>query len=81
MSRRPRPGFWWLFFFGRRRRGVPWLLIVLVVASVALALSYRLPQGVEVSYWLGLAFVAVIAILIVAALASVLLATLRRGRR
>lgn len=78
---RRRPGFWWFFFFGRRRRGVPWLLIAVLGGSLLLAVSYRIPTGVEVSYWAGFVFIAIITALTLVSIGAVAYAALRRGRR
>ena len=46
-SPKKRPGAFWLFFFGRQRRGVPWLLVGMVVALVVLGLTFALPGAPE----------------------------------
>lgn len=73
-----RPGTLWLFFWGRKRRGFPGLLVGVLVLAVLLGLSFASRTGAEVSYWLGFAFVALIALLFLGALATAVVALLRR---
>lgn len=82
MKRRKPPGRLWLFFFGRRRRGFPGLLVGVLLLAVLLGLSFASRSGAAISYWVGLVFVAVIALLAVGAVAIALAASLRppRGR-
>lgn len=76
-----RPGRLWLLFWGRQRRGVPWLLLGVAIAAVVLGLSFAIPGGADLSYWLGLGFVALIALLAVGSLVLALFAALRPGGR
>jgi hypothetical protein len=73
-----RPGRLWLFFYGRQRRGVPWLLIAVVVAVVLLALTFALPGGPDV--WRAVAPV-IIGVLLVGAIVAAIAAMLRPRRR
>ncbi len=75
-----RPGRLWIFFWGRRRGGAPWLLIGVVALAVGLGLAYAIPAGVNLSYYLGLAFLVVIALLAAGSLALALYALLRPRR-
>lgn len=76
------PGWLWLLFYGRRRRGFPGLLVALVATLAVLALLFGFRAGVEVSRWIGLATIAVVALLLVGALIVFLLGLVRpRGRR
>jgi peptidoglycan/LPS O-acetylase OafA/YrhL len=72
-----RPGRMWLFFYGRRRRGVPWLLIGVVVGVVVLAITFALPGGPEM--WRAVAPVLIGALLVVAIGAAI--AAMARPRR
>lgn len=77
-----KPGWLWLIFFGRRRRGFPWLLAAALVIPLALALTYAAPSGVSISHWVGIAFVVIIAALLMGALCLILLSGRRPpGRR
>ena len=81
MSRKPRPGFWWLFFYGRRRRGFPWLLAAVLATALLLGLTFAIP-GADRARWLDLVAVGVIGLLFAGSLAFALIAFLRpRGRR
>jgi len=73
-----RPGRLWLFFYGRQRRGVPWLLIAVVVGVVLLALTFALPGGPEI--WRSVAPV-IIGVLLVGAIVAAIAAMLRPRRR
>ena len=73
-----RPGRLWLFFYGRRRRGFPGLLVAVLAISVVLGLTFASRAGTAISYWIGIGFLAVIALLALAALALALAASLRR---
>lgn len=73
-----RPGRLWLFFYGRQRRGVPWLLIAVVVGVVLLALTFALPGGPEI--WRSVAPV-IIGLLLVGAIVAAIAAMLRPRRR
>jgi hypothetical protein len=72
-----RPGPLWLFFYGRRRRGFPGLLVGVLVLAVLLGLSFASRAGAALSYWVGLGFVAVIALLAIGALVIAVVASLR----
>jgi hypothetical protein len=73
-----RPGRLWLFFYGRRRRGFPGLLVVVLGLSIVLGLTFASRAGTTISYWIGIGFLAVIALLALAALGLALAASLRR---
>jgi len=73
-----RPGRLWLFFYGRRRRGFPGLLVAVLAISFVLGLTFASRAGTAISYWIGIGFLAVIALLALAALALALAASLRR---
>ena len=73
-----RPGRLWLFFYGRRRRGFPGLLVGVLALSVILGLTFASRVGAAISYWIGIGFLAAIALLALAALALALAALLRR---
>lgn len=73
-----RPGRLWLLFYGRQRRGVPWLLIGVLVAIVLLALTFAVPGGADL--WRSVAPV-FIGLLLVAAIVAVIAAMLRPRRR
>ena len=73
-----RPGRLWLFFYGRQRRGVPWLLITVIVGVVLLALTFALPGGAEL--WRSVAPV-LIGLLLVGAIVAAIAAVLRPRRR
>lgn len=72
-----RPGPLWLLFYGRQRRGVPWLLIVVIVSVVLLALTFALPGAADM--WRSVAPVIVGVLLLVAILAAI--AAILRPRR
>ena len=73
-----RPGPLWLFFYGRQRRGFPWLLVVVFIATVALALSFAIPGGADM--WRTVAPFA-FGFLIFCALVAAVVAALRPRRR
>lgn len=73
-----RPSRLWLFFYGRRRRGFPGLLVAVLGLAVVLGLTFASHAGAAVSYWIGIGFLAAIALLALAALGVALLASLRR---
>lgn len=73
-----RPGRLWLFFYGRQRRGVPWLLIAVVVGVVLLGLTFALPGAADV--WRSVAPI-VIGVLLLAGLVGAIAAMLRPRRR
>ena len=73
-----RPGRLWLLFYGRQRRGVPWLLIGVVVGVVLLGLTFAVPGGADV--WRSVAPI-VIGVLLLAAIVAAIAAILRPRRR
>jgi hypothetical protein len=76
---RKRPGRLWLFFYGRQRRGFPWLLVAVVVAIIALGLSFAIPGWADYSRSVA---PVVFGLLIVGALAAAIVAVFRpRPRR
>ena len=77
MSKR-RPGRLWLFFYGRRRRGFPGLLVTVLLLAVLLGFTFASRTGAAISFWVGLAFLVVIALLALGALAIALVASLRK---
>jgi len=65
-----RPSRLWLLFYGRQRRGVPYLLIGIVLAIVVFALLFAIPGGADYSravigFFLGLLVVAIVAAFVV----------------
>jgi hypothetical protein len=72
------PGLLWRLFYGRQRKGFPWLLVILVIAIVALALSFAIPGGADM--WRAVAPVA-FGVFILFALAAAIVAALRPRRR
>ena len=44
---RKRPGLLWMFFYGRQRRGIPWLLLGVVIAVVLLGLTFAIPGAAD----------------------------------
>jgi hypothetical protein len=73
-----RPGPLWLFFYGRQRRGVPWLLIAVLVAIVVLGLTFAVPGGADM---LRSVAPVLIGVLLVAAILVAIAAMLRPRRR
>jgi hypothetical protein len=73
-----RPGPLWFFFYGRKRKGFPWLLAILMIAIVALALSFAIPGGADM--WRTVAPIA-FGFLILCALIAAIVAALRPRRR
>jgi hypothetical protein len=73
-----RPGRLWLFFYGRQRRGMPWLLIGVIVAVLLLSLTFALPGGADL--WRSVAPL-LIGALLVAAILGAIAAILRPRRR
>ena len=73
-----RPGLLWLLFYGRQRRGVPWLLIAVMVGVVLLGLTFAVPGGADV--WRSVAPI-VIGVLLLAAIVAAIAAMLRPRRR
>ena len=74
----PRRGRLWLFFYGRRRRGFPGLLVAVLGLAVVLGLTFASRAGATVSYWIGIGFLAAIALLALVALGLAVVASLRR---
>ncbi len=72
-----RPGPLWLLFYGRQRRGVPWLLIAVIVSVVLLALTFALPGAADM--WRSVAPVILGALLLIAIVAAI--AAILRPRR
>lgn len=72
------PGRLWLFFYGRRRRGVPWLLIGVIVSVLLLALTFAVPGGADM--WRSIAPV-LIGVLLAVAILGAIAAILRPRRR
>ncbi|HEX9099901.1 MAG TPA: hypothetical protein VF956_10485 [Candidatus Dormibacteraeota bacterium] len=73
-----RPGPLWLLFYGRQRRGVPWLLIAVVVSVVLLALTFAVPGGADT--WRSVAPV-ILGVLLLIAIVAAIAAMLRPRRR
>jgi hypothetical protein len=73
-----RPGRLWLLFYGRQRRGFPWLFVVLMVAIIALALSFAIPGWADYSRAVA---PVVFGLLIVGALVAAIAAAFRPRRR
>ena len=76
--RKKRPGALWMLFYGRRRRGFPWLLVGVLSLLVVLGLTFAIPGGAET--WRSIAPL-LFGLLIVAALAGAIVASLRPRRR
>jgi hypothetical protein len=65
-----RPSRLWLLFYGRQRRGVPYILIGMLLAILSAALVFALPGGPDYSrgvigFFLGLLVVAIVAAFVV----------------
>jgi len=75
---RKRPGPVWLLFYGRQRRGVPWLLIAVIVSVVLLALTFALPGAADM--WRSVAPV-ILGVLLLVAIVAAIAAMLRPRRR
>lgn len=73
-----RPGPLWMFFYGRQRRGVPWLLLAVLVVILVLAGSFAIPGASETMTQLAPAFIAG---LLVVAVAIAIVAAVRPRRR
>ncbi len=73
-----RPGPLWLLFYGRQRRGVPWLLIAVIVSVVLLALTFALPGAADM--WRSVAPV-ILGVLLLVAIVAAIAAILRPRRR
>lgn len=73
-----RPGRLWLFFYGRQRRGVPYLLIGVLLAMLVLALVFGVPNGADYSRDVAVFF---FALLVVGIAGAVVLAVFFPRRR
>ena len=73
-----RPGPLWLLFYGRQRRGVPWLLIAVILGVLLLALTFALPGAADM--WRSVAPV-ILGVLLVVAIVAAIAAMLRPRRR
>ncbi|HYR54006.1 MAG TPA: hypothetical protein VEQ13_03695 [Methylomirabilota bacterium] len=73
-----RPGPLWLLFYGRQRRGVPWLLIAVILAVLLLGLTFALPGAADM--WRSVAPV-ILGVLLLVAIAAAIAAMLRPRRR
>jgi hypothetical protein len=73
-----RPGPLWLLFYGRQRRGVPWLLIGVLVSLFLLALTFAVPGAADV--WRLVAPV-ILGVLLLVAIVAAIAAMLRPRRR
>jgi ABC-type antimicrobial peptide transport system permease subunit len=75
---RKRPGPLWLLFYGRQRRGVPWLLIGVIVGVLLLALTFALPGAADM--WRSVAPV-ILGVSLLVAIVAAIAAMLRPRRR
>ena len=57
---KPRPSRLWLFFYGRQRRGVPYLLIGVLVALLVFGLLFAIPGGADYSRAVAVLFFALL---------------------
>ena len=73
-----RPGALWLLFYGRRRSGFPWLLAGVIVALLALGLTFAIPGGADM--WRAIA-PALLGVLVLSALVAAVAAVVRPRRR
>jgi purine-cytosine permease-like protein len=73
-----RPGRLWLLFYGRQRRGVPWLLIAVIVSVLVLGLTFAVPGGADM--WRSVAPV-ILGVLLLVAIVAAIAAMLRPRRR
>jgi hypothetical protein len=73
-----RPSPLWLLFYGRQRRGVPWLLIGVIVGVLLLALTFALPGAADM--WRSVAPV-ILGVLLLVAIVAAIAAILRPRRR
>jgi len=73
-----RPGLLWLLFYGRQRRGVPWLLIAVILGVLLLALTFALPGAADM--WRSVAPV-ILGVLLLVAIVGAIVAVLRPRRR
>ncbi len=72
------PSRLWLFFYGRRRRGVPWLLIAVIISVVVLSLTFAVPGAADM--WRSVAPI-ILGVLLLVAIAAAIVAMLRPRRR
>ena len=73
-----RPGRLWLLFYGRQRRGVPWLLIAVIVSVFVLGLTFAVPGAADM--WRSVAPV-ILGVLLLVAIVAAIAAILRPRRR
>ena len=73
-----RPGRLWLLFYGRQRRGVPWLLIAVIVSVLVLGLTFAVPGAADM--WRSVAPV-ILGVLLLVAIVAAIAAMLRPRRR
>jgi hypothetical protein len=73
-----KPGALWLLFYGRQRRGVPWVLIAVMVSLVLLGLTFAVPGAAEM--WRSVAPI-IIGVLLLIAIVGAIAAMLRPRRR
>ncbi len=73
-----RPGRLWLLFYGRQRRGVPWLLIAVILGVLLLALTFAVPGAADM--WRSVAPV-ILGVLLLVAIVAAIAAILRPRRR
>ncbi len=75
---RKRPSPLWLLFYGRQRRGVPWLLIAVILGVLLLALTFAVPGAADM--WRSVAPV-ILGVLLLVAIVAAIAAILRPRRR
>ena len=75
---KPRPSRLWLFFYGRQRRGVPYLLIGVLLAVLVFALLFAIPSGADYSRGLAVLFFALLVLGIASAVVVALFFPRRR---
>ena len=73
-----RPGRLWLLFYGRQRRGVPWLLIAVIISVFVLGLTFAVPGAADM--WRSVAPV-ILGVLLLVAIVAAIAAMLRPRRR
>jgi hypothetical protein len=73
-----RPGRLWLLFYGRQRRGVPWLLIAVILGVLLLALTFAIPGAADM--WRSVAPI-ILGVLLLVAIVAAIAAMLRPRRR
>jgi hypothetical protein len=67
-----------MFFYGRQRRGVPWLLLGLLIAVILLGLTFAIPGAADA--WRGAVLVFFV-LLILGAIVAAIAAVIRPRRR